>query len=125
MLYLRRSVAAIVYNESRSAFRAPRKPTLPVSREYCYFIGGDEGPVKIGYSALPAIRLKDLQCGSPVQLRILAAVRGGSEREREYHRRFRGSRAHGEWFHRTPDIIAEIDRIAAETSGVRHSDSGV
>ena len=55
-----------------------------------YFIGGAQGPIKIGISVAPAKRLKGLQTGYPYRLRLLAV---------------------GEWFERHPDILAEIDRL--------------
>jgi hypothetical protein len=43
----------------------------------CYFIGADIGPVKIGHSINPKLRLRTIQNYSPVKLRIFALASGG------------------------------------------------
>lgn len=77
----------------------------------CYFIGGAEGPIKIGYSRDVNARLAKFQLGSPVALDILAITPGGEAQEAIYHARFEAHRLHGEWFNRAPEIIAEIDKL--------------
>lgn len=79
-----------------------------------YFIGGDEGAIKIGVSIAPLERLATMQMGCPIPLRILALVDGGTALEREYHQRFAEAHSHGEWFHRSPEILAEIARLNEE-----------
>jgi hypothetical protein len=74
----------------------------------CYFIGSEAGPVKIGYSGDVRERLRRLQHGSPYRLRVLATADGGAARERAYHWQFRSAWSHGEWFERTPKLLAEI-----------------
>lgn len=76
-----------------------------------YFIGGEEGAIKIGVSIGPLERLATMQMGSPIPLRILALTTGGYAVEREYHARFEDFRSHGEWFHRDAKLLAEIARI--------------
>lgn len=77
-----------------------------------YFIGPDEGPIKIGFTIGPVEqRMLALQVGSPVRLSIIASVAGPPKLERAYHRRFAAHRLHGEWFTRHPDILAEIARL--------------
>lgn len=77
----------------------------------CYFIGGDKGPVKIGHSIAPEVRCAGFQCGSPVELKVLAVRQGGPVREVAYHAEFAEHRLHGEWFKRTPAIRREIKRL--------------
>ena len=92
----------------------------------CYFIGGQRGPIKIGYSVDPESRLRSLQSGSPVKLAILAVEQGGASREAAYHEQFAADRLHGEWFKRTPALTKLIARLtkqidrraAAESRGV-------
>ncbi len=48
---------------------------------------------------------------SPIPLRILAKTEGSRTQERAYHARFAAIRLHGEWFERTPEIEAEIERL--------------
>lgn len=88
----------------------PTEP-LPPKQSYVYFIGADVGCVKIGEALDPDRRLRTLQSGSPVQLRILATTFGGPVLERDYHRKFAAHRLHGEWFTRCPEIEAEIARL--------------
>lgn len=89
---------------------APRHPTT------VYFVAGEVGAVKIGSARDVNKRLIDLQCGSPITLKVLATVEGGQKREREYHRQFAAHRLHGEWFSRTPEIEAEIARLQGEAA---------
>lgn len=65
-----------------------------------YFIGGEFDRVKIGYTSEPTAdtRLRDLQTGSPVALRVLAACPGQQSDEASLHRFFDEERTHGEWF---------------------------
>lgn len=76
-----------------------------------YFVGGERGPIKIGHSGSLKARLADLRIGSPVRLEVFATRAGGKALERDYHRRFASSRLHGEWFERTPALLAEITRL--------------
>lgn len=78
-----------------------------------YFLG-IPGFVKIGWTADISRRALELQPGSPHQFELLAHVPGAEiADERRYHRRFHDHRAESEWFHLTPDILAEIDRLNA------------
>ena len=77
----------------------------------CYFVGGNSGPVKIGYATNLRSRLQNIQEGSPHKLGVLATANGGPFRERAYHQQFAAHHIRGEWFERTPEIIAEIERL--------------
>ena len=94
----------------------PRPWNFPKAPEghIVYFVGGETGPVKIGFTqqAMKA-RLVCIQNGSPVKLYVLATVRAHRNLERLYHRQFSAHRLHGEWFERSPEIQAEIDRLKA------------
>jgi hypothetical protein len=94
---------------ARSHEFADNDPTIAK----CYFIGGDDGPIKIGYSISVKDRLRTLQLCSPIRLRVLATASGGMQRESAYHGQFAESRLHGEWFERTPGLLAEIERLKA------------
>lgn len=76
-----------------------------------YFIGCETGPIKIGLSTDLGRRLASLQAGCPFPLMIMATLDGGRSDELAYHRQFAASRLHGEWFERTPAILAEIERL--------------
>jgi hypothetical protein len=101
--------------ERRALIRAiqvkVRGRDLPPS--YVYFIGGDVGCIKIGTSTIPEQRLKTLHHSSPVPLRILALVEGDRWVEKDYHDRFAEHRRHGEWFDRAPELMREIETLAA------------
>jgi hypothetical protein len=79
---------------------------------FCYFIGDDEGRIKIGSSRQPSRRLRELRRDTPRNLRLLAKIGGGAERESYYHHLFAAHHRGGEWFDRHPDIIAEIERLS-------------
>lgn len=96
-----------------AAFKPPVGPPREPKLGMVYFIGGDIGGVKIGFASNPSLRVRDLQCGSPIKLRILATVPGLPADERAYHKRFAKHRLHGEWFERCPEILAEIERLSA------------
>jgi hypothetical protein len=88
----------------------------PDSVGFCYFFGGDEGPIKIGYSRNLAHRINTLKSNTgPIKARLLARINGGREREAYYHGLFKAHRLGNEWFERCPEIQAEIDRINATT----------
>jgi hypothetical protein len=79
-----------------------------------YFMGADNGLVKIGFASNFQDRFSKLCCGSPVPLVPLAIVRGGRVEERAYHEHFRRWRHHAEWFYLTDEMEEEIDRINYE-----------
>ena len=91
----------------RAERRTPLKPKAEGS--FVYFIGGDDGLIKIGRSRNPEARAAELQTGSPVPLRVLASVSGDSRLEAQYHRRFADFRVRGEWFERCPTLLNEIE----------------
>lgn len=97
-------------NKRQPQPKLPFRPVAPTEPRI-YFIGGDEGPIKIGYALRPQVRLRTLQIGSPFDLIILAEAPGGAEAERAYHVRFAQHRLRGEWFARHPDILAEIEAV--------------
>jgi hypothetical protein len=75
-----------------------------------YFIRAEESKrVKIGFTSTdPSARLATLQTGSPERLRLVAAVPGSMELERNLHEMLSASRIHGEWFRSTADVHALI-----------------
>jgi hypothetical protein len=62
---------------------------------------GDQGAmVKIGYTGgNPKARLRALQTGSPMYLRVWAYIDGTEELEAAFHNAFAPLRSHGEWFY--------------------------
>lgn len=65
-----------------------------------YFIEAvGSGAVKIGYTdAEPAERLRQLQTGCPLELRLLASSPGTENDEADLHQQFQHLRIRGEWF---------------------------
>lgn len=71
-----------------------------------YFLQqGDDGPIKIGYTKDLLARIKDLQVGSPYELKLILSFRGFPEKERELHAKFREHRMSGEWFTPSDEIM--------------------
>lgn len=64
-----------------------------------YVIGGHKGLFKIGYTAGPVgKRLRALQTGNPVKLRIEMTLTGTERDEQRLHKVFADKRTVGEWF---------------------------
>lgn len=82
-----------------------------------YFVGGDEGPIKVGWTSSHGLkeRIRALQCGNPQELRAYAAVKTRSVNEFQLHAILRMRRAHvrGEWFERNAvlELVADIERL--------------
>jgi hypothetical protein len=81
---------------------------------FVYFISGDFDLVKIGWAQDPIKRLCALQTGSPLPLFLVAVEAGPATLEKEYHERYKASWSHGEWFRKSPTLIAHYNE-AAET----------
>lgn len=82
------------------------------ARVFVYFVEG-AGLIKIGHATNPVDRFFGMLTGCPVPLSLLAAAPGGPTLETALHRRFAGSRAHGEWFRTSAelsDVIAAAPR---------------
>lgn len=78
-----------------------------------YFIRmGENGPIKIGVSDQPHLRLKSLSPYSPYDLIPLGVMDGDEAEERALHRKFRKLRENGEWFEPHQDLL---DFITANT----------
>lgn len=91
---------------------SPVGPLNPAS--WVYFVqSGNGGPVKIGRSASPRVRISSLQTASPYDLRILAVMPGAAVVERAFHEAFVGDRirANGEWFRPSTTLMAFIKEI--------------
>ena len=83
---------------------------------FCYFAGGEDGPIKIGYSRSPRRRLSEVRRGCVEKIALMAVANGGRCRERYYHTIFAAHRRDGEWFDRAPEILAEIERLSTPPS---------
>lgn len=121
--YCRRYASVAEYiRDTRHRFSAGR-PGKP--GECVYFIGADEGPVKIGVTCNVEQRLQNLQTASPVRLRVLATIAGGSGLERGYHEAWSHYRLHGEWFERSKQIEQELRHLRSRAIPPRSPSSAV
>jgi hypothetical protein len=68
----------------------------------------DGGPIKIGLTENPPLRLAHIQACCPVPVRFVAIVLGDSSDEALLHRRFAEWRLHGEWFRPDAPGLAEL-----------------
>lgn len=86
-------------------------PSPASDKTAVYFIRrGEDGPIKIGVSVRPNIRLGELQVGSPEDLTLLGVIPGDFDTERSLHRQFRHLHLRGEWYAPHPDLMAFIAR---------------
>jgi Meiotically up-regulated gene 113 len=84
---------------------------------WTYFIQGVPlSPVKIGRAIDVPSRLKQLQTGTPHELRTLLVLNG--DREMEMHDRFSRHRIRGEWFHWCDEIRNFINENLDARPGV-------
>lgn len=81
---------------------------------YVYFAECGE-LIKIGFSRDIASRRRGLATSAPGEIRFIHVERGTYRTEKDLHRRFAAARAHGEWFRKTPELMAFLEqRRAAE-----------
>jgi hypothetical protein len=71
--------------------------------------------VKIGYSADGGAhgRMANMQTASPFELELLGVIPGDTETEGLLHQLFRIIHVRGEWFHKSPVLLAYMDWIGA------------
>jgi hypothetical protein len=78
-----------------------------------YFLqAGEDGPIKIGVTGNLPQRLRSLEAGCPLPLRVLLVVRAGRVTEQAMHQRFHADRLHHEWFRPSSDLLAYIAGFA-------------
>jgi hypothetical protein len=73
---------------------------------------GQLGPIKIGCSKLPELRLETLTTWSPMRLEMVCSVPGSHKDERTLHGMFRKHQVHGEWFGASKELLALIDHCS-------------
>lgn len=87
----------------------PEDPARRYGQDRVYFmLASSVGMLKIGTSYRLHQRIAELQLMSPVPLEIIGHVKGGAEREREYHEMFAVERSHGEWFRFSADVEFKV-----------------
>jgi len=88
-------------------------------RQHCYFMQMGDGPIKIGISAWPKTRQRELQTGAPYQLTLLGSIKGGRCAERYLHQAFSHLHLRGEWFTPNELLLAFIDGLLAGAQELR------
>lgn len=91
---------------------APTPTKARPTDEIVYFLRAGEF-IKIGKATgSPDSRIAQLKTGCPFPIEVVGTMAGGFDEERALHRRFAAIRAHGEWFHATPELIDFIAEVA-------------
>jgi transcriptional regulator with XRE-family HTH domain len=77
-----------------------------------YFIQEEEqGNIKIGYSATPNARMKQLQTGNSWTLKLLKTFPGTQREEKMLHERFKSCRILGEWYGASRSLLDFIESL--------------
>lgn len=84
-----------------------KMPTDELYPGYVYFMEMGRF-IKIGWSTLPRSRQETLQTGNPYDIKLLGAFPGSLGNEAGLHELFSHARARGEWFRKTPGLLAYI-----------------
>jgi len=78
-----------------------------IPHTWLYFIqAGENGPIKIGVSEKPFVRLESLQTAHFEQLRLIGFAWAKLADERALHEHFAAHRIRGEWFTPAAEILA-------------------
>jgi hypothetical protein len=92
--------------------KIPGLKTIERNPGFIYFIQGERGgPIKIGYTTDVMNRLKTLQTGYPYPLKLLLAIHGSLEKERNIQKEFINIKLQGEWFEPSEKLINYMDGI--------------
>jgi hypothetical protein len=92
----------------------------PDKTYYVYFLSAksENFPVKIGITETRAGRFRSIQSALPFEVEVIGMVPVKDPIfERRLHRQFAGSRLQGEWFTRSPELLAAIEKLTAENLG--------
>jgi T5orf172 domain len=76
---------------------------------FIYFIASADA-VKIGYSSNLEGRFRKMATDASARLELLHVEPGTMNQEKLFHRHFEAIRSHGEWFRKTPDLLAFIEQ---------------
>lgn len=100
--------------ERLAEYMRSRPTSLPVkqpSAGFVYFVTADvaDFPIKIGFAERSNVRIRELQTGCPYPLVMLATLAGTYKTESALHRQFKADRMCGEWFRRSPELMALIE----------------
>lgn len=69
--------------------------------------------IKIGFTeqSCPKRRLRQMQSGCPLKLRLVKTIPGTWGMEQEMHGDLKKHRCRGEWFYGTPEVMEFINRL--------------
>lgn len=98
---------------------ARKKPNIGAGYVYAIHAVGTES-VKIGTANRPEIRLRELQVGSPHELRIIAQVSGGMLFERMLHKHLKNARIRGEWYSMAHPLTVRVLDAMKVGKGYNH-----
>ena len=87
----------------------------PAGKRIVYILDAGDF-VKIGQTARSADdRIPELQTGNPQPITLYGSfVVSNDEDDRDFHRRFAMYHYRGEWFRKSPELMAAIDRLLAQ-----------
>lgn len=77
-----------------------------------YFIQAESGPIKIGTTNSLFQRLSAIQTGNHENLKIIGALTGDDQSEKEHHEKFAHLRIRGEWFRPGDDLLSYIYEVS-------------
>lgn len=95
------------------------RPGRPVCIQGSIYFARCGEAVKIGFSARPAHRLRDLQIGSAEPVELIGWMPGSPAVERLLHHRFASLRIRGEWFSAAPSLLRFVERVTPGHDPVR------
>lgn len=99
---------------------APSRAGRPAGGSVYFLQGVGGGCIKIGFTGgHPEQRRRDLQTGSPTELKIIYHVKGSRNDEAWAHHHFRNSHSHGEWFWPSRDLM-EFIASGVTLNALRH-----
>jgi hypothetical protein len=91
------------------------EPDDGVTERWVYFVqAGEDGPIKVGWTANPPRRFAVLQSNHYEELRILGTYRGSRADEALLHLELAEHRIRGEWFRPTPEVLAVVTRCTGD-----------
>lgn len=82
---------------------------VPTEDGQIYFIDGGEH-IKIGFTTSLQRRMVQLNTGAPSGVKLLHLEPGTLQTEKLLHRHFADLRVNGEWFKKSPVLLAHIER---------------
>ena len=95
------------YETAKTAVRSKALSKRPSSVDFIEC--GDY--IKIGYATSMRARLSNLAIATPYPLKVLATIDGDKHTEFPAYARFADAFHRGEWFRRTPELLAFIEQI--------------